>query len=578
MKKIRSKPYVSPLYLDLLSMIIIIGLNPISYFICFSPNIFTSDTIAYVTMARDFFSKGLLYLSSWGHIDNGLILPPLYPFLIACGRFFSLETLNVAEYVSSICALMSSVLIFLYLKKMTNRIMAVLMLILIQINYYYFLIAMRPLSEATFLMTLSCTMYFMITVINGNLEKAKKRMAFLAGLACCLVFLARQIGIIVSLFAAIICTAQWLTVSGRERKISNINNLFMLLGWLIVFAPYAIILYSQTGHHPFTQGFKKYEYTVTVKDPELLKEIEENKILPVDLLKQIENAPNSDYGVIYAERRQMRKLLPDSSEMFSYVNIGIDEEKGFLARAISNIIDLKHYLIRLYNNIKHLSSSLGNVPMILFFLACLSSFLIKNRKIGFPARVLLPFLIIIYLLTVSSLTDKINRYIYILFPFCLMHICIESFICFNAMMGVFKLKKYKLVLPIVIFSVILLTTPRYYTGLIVIPKAEGIESRYHYLKDYLNGAPVFSLLPYYSYIAGGTFRILPNDSLDKVASYGKKTGVQWLLIVHTKGAENELKFYNNAKWYFDLSEKRYPNLVKFRIGTTDRLMALYEIL
>jgi len=575
----RKEYHIRPLYLDLFCLSVIIALNPISYFITFSPDVFTADTIAYATMAKELFTKGLLYIPSWGHIDTGLILPPLYPFLIASGRIFSPETLNVAEYVSSICALMSSVIIFLYLKKMTNRIIAIITTVLIQINYYYFLIGMRPLSEATFLLTLSLALYLMLLILN-NLEGKRRLTAFLTGLVCCLVFLARQIGIIVSVFAVVIFFIQWLNISGEERKILYKNIRFVLLGWLLLFVPYATILYCQTGQNPFTQGFRENKYMITVKDPEILSQIENKRTLPWELVKQIESAPDGDYGLIYAERRRMRKLLLDASEMYAYIDTDKEEDSGYLDKVLSNIRDWKYYFTKFYNNIAHLRLSLSNITMILFFFACLSSLLIKNYRIRFSARVLLPFFIIFYVIIISFLTDKIDRYIYILFPFCLMHISIELYICINALIGFLRSKgPSSLILSTIILSVILLTTPGFFTGLKILPKMEGMEYRYQYFKGYLNGDPVFSLFSYYSFIAGGTFRILPNDSLEKVVQYGEKTGVRWLLIVRTPSTANELRLYSNAQWYFErYLEKCYPDLVKFRVGTSDGVMALYEIL
>jgi 4-amino-4-deoxy-L-arabinose transferase-like glycosyltransferase len=574
----RKESHIRPLYLDLFCLALVIALNPVSHFITLTPDLFTADTIAYATMAKELFTKGLLYIPSWGHIDTGLMLPPLYPFLIASGRIFSPETLNVAEYVSSICALMSSVIILLYLKKMTNRIIAIITTVLIQVNYYYFLIGMSPLLESAFLLFLSLAFYLMLLMLN-NPDRVKKLTAFLAGLVCCLVFLARQIGIILSIFAVVMFFIQWLSVYGVENKIFKKNIVFMLLGWLLLFAPYTALLYYQTDQHPFTQSFREYKYTVAVKDPEILRQIEENRTLPSGLIRQIESGPDSDYGLIYAERRRMRKLLPDSSEMFSYINTAI-EENSLIAKTLSNIIDLKHYPLKCFHNILHLSSSLGIITTVLFFLACFSSLLIRNHRIRLTARVLLTFFIIFYFIIISSLTDKIDRYIYILFPFCLMHIAIELYICINALTGLFRPKRFPgLIFYAVMFSLIIFTTPRFFTGLSIIPKAEQIENRHLFFKEYLNGEPVFSLIPYYCFIAGGSFRILPDDSLDKVAKYGKKTGVRWLLIIRTPSTTDELKLYSNAQWYFNSSlESSYPDLVKFRVGTSDGVMALYEIL
>jgi 4-amino-4-deoxy-L-arabinose transferase-like glycosyltransferase len=470
-------------------------------------------------------------------------------------------------------------LIFLYLKQMTNRIIAVITLIPLQLNCYYFVPGLTPLSETTFWVTLSVTLY-LILIINNDHGKERKLLAFLAGLACCLVFLSRQIGIIVIVFIAIIFLIQWLAVFEKQRKVLNRNFLFILSGWLIIFVPYATILYSQTGQGPLTQGFRKHNYMVTVKDPEILKQIEAHRTLPPELLTQIESAPQSDYGRIYAERRRMRKLLPDASEMYSYVIMEEGGGAGYLKRAFSSFKNPKDYLHRFYNNLIHLNGPLGYVLTTLFFVLCFLPFLIKSNKTKLLNRLLLPLFIIFYLIIISFLTDKIDRYIYILFPFCLMHISAELFICFNALMDVLRLKRFSnLILPVSIFSIILLTTPNFFTAFQVIPKAEGMENKYDYLKEYIKGAPVFGLAPYDSYIAGGSFRMLPNDSLEKVVQYGKKTGVRWLLIVRTLSTANQLNLYDNAQWYFERSlEKSHPDLVKFRAGTPDTVMALYEIL
>jgi hypothetical protein len=578
-KNLRIEWHVKPLYLDVFCIIIIIALNPVSHFITFTPFIFGSDTIAYATMAKELFTRGLLYIPSWGHVDTSLILPPLYPFLIAWGRIFSPQTLNVAEYVSSLCALMCSVMIFLYLKKTTNRIISVVTLILIQINLYYFVTGTEPLSESTFWLTLSITLYLLL-MINNDHKQERKLQAFLAGLACCLVFLSRHIGIIVIVFVTIIFLIQWLAVLGEQRKILNRNFLFILLGWMIIFVPYAMILYSQTGQGPLTQGFRKHKYVVTVKDPEILKEIEECRTLTPDLLEQIETVPHSDYGLIYAERRCMRKLLPDASEMYSHITVEKEEGAGYLKRVFSSFKNPKDYLDRLYNNIIHLIGPLGRVLIMLFFVLCFLPFFIKSNKTKLLNRLLLPFFIIFYLVMVSFLTGEIERYIYILFPFCLMYISVELFICFDAIMDALRLKRFSnLILPLSIFSIILLATPNFFTAFEVIPKVQGAEKEYDYFREYIKGAPVFSLAPYYSYIAGGSYRILPDDSLDKVACYGKRTGVRWLLIVYSPSLAGELDLYSNIQWYYNFWLQRdYPELVKFRVATPDRLMVLYEIL
>jgi hypothetical protein len=86
-------------------------------------------------------------------------------------------------------------------------------------------------------------------------------------------------------------------------------------------------------------------------------------------------------------------------------------------------------------------------------------------------------------------------------------------------------------------------------------------------------------LGYESYIIGSPYRILPNDSLEKVAAYGKKTGVRWILLFHSASSISELQMCGNLKWYTNRAlGKTYPDLVKFRLGREDGSLMLYEIL
>ena len=257
-----------PWHLDFFCVALIVGLNPITHFFNCSPKIFSPDTIAYLTLGRDLFSKGFFYIASWGHIDNGLIYPPLYPFFIACGNLFFGEPLKVAEWVSCLSALAASIPIYLYLKQTTNRVVAVLTAFLIQINLYYFSFGMRPLSEATFLFTLSCTVFLTLLLFRNSMSN-RRGLSLIVGLSCALVFLSRQIGIVVFLFLLGFFLLQGLTFDRPERKAVFKKTLFMALGWLIVIAPYTLIIYHQTGHHPLQQNFSTAGHEVTTTDPEV---------------------------------------------------------------------------------------------------------------------------------------------------------------------------------------------------------------------------------------------------------------------------------------------------------------------
>lgn len=569
---------ITPCCLDIICIASMIGMNPILYFISLSPGIFFPDLFAYATMAKDLFSNGLLYIPSWGHVDNALILPPLYPFLIAIGRCISSEAIIIAEYISSICMLFFAVPAYFFIRKMANRIVAVISIILIQINYYFFYIGIVPLTESLFLLTIALTLWILLFFFRSSYEK-QKVLPFLLGLSCSFVFLSRQIGIVVYVFVGILFLIQWLLLSMQNRRILLNNFLLVVLGAMVILIPYSTALYLQTDQHPLKQNFRKNEYVVKVSDPEILNKIEQEKKLPDETMKFIEKQSNKAYGILYATRRSMRKLIPDASEMYCDVCINGEIKAGIIKRSLLNLKNPGAYLVRIYNNILHLKVSLGGFGVILFFIFCLTSFFIKvdSKRIE---KYILPSFVITYLLLISLLTDKIDRYVYILFPFCIMHISIEAYRCF----GYFKKNKNSKLTELLSFTVLfvlfLLTTPRFFTDLELNSKILYMEDRYgDDFNQIVKGEPVFSLSPYEAYIIGSPYRILPNDSLEKVVAYGKKTGVRWIILFYDRSLFSELLFNKNLDWYRSHSlERNYPGLVKFRLGRKDGSMMLYEIL
>jgi len=312
----------------------------------------------------------------------------------------------------------------------------------------------------------------------------------------------------------------------------------MALGWLIVIAPYTLIIYHQTGHHPLQQNFSTAGHEVTTTDPEVLAEIQ-----------RIESIPDKSYAAIYAKRRLLRKLLPDSSEMLYRVNRKNKEKTKYLNYFISTLGNPKYFFGKIYNNIMYLRDSLGGFILGTFFLFCLSPFFVKSEKVKLLNRLLLPLFILFYLLVVSCFTDKISRYSYILFPFVLMHIAGELFVCFHAVTSKLKIRLSGFVFVFVVYALFLFATPRFFTALKIYPKLEDTGAGFHGLRKQIKGEPVFSLTPFSSYLADGSCRLLPNDSLEKVVKYGRKTGVRWLLITRTKSARNELSFYTKKASY-----------------------------
>jgi 4-amino-4-deoxy-L-arabinose transferase-like glycosyltransferase len=565
-------------YLDMLCVALVAGLNPITYFFNCSPGLFMPDTIAYLTMARDLFVKGLLYLPSWAHVDTGLILPPLYPLLIALGNSISEESFKMAEWVSSVCGLLAAIPLYFHIKEKTNRLVACTTCFLIGINYYYFLIAMMPLTEAVFLLALSLTLVLSSRWFN-NIQNTKWWLPYGVGMACGMAFLSRQVGLLIILFLAMASLYTFIRSKGTGKKIAFKNFLLLLCGCSTLLLPYTTIVYVQTGHHPLRQAFQQGRYRVSTDDHDVLKEISRIQNLDVTEIIQLRDLPNQDYGIIYAKRRFMRKLTPDASEMLSHVRTEEKQSNGFMTALSSGLDHPKAYVSRLYHNVIHLHDAVGDLVLLLFAICSLSPFLLKSSEFNRIERLSLPGFIIFYLITLSFLTDTVSRYIYLLFPFVFIQVASELFMGWRILDRAIRLELPNLVILTVTAVLVVFSTPKFFTELKVTPTLSGLESEFSSFRRYVNGEPVFSLTPFYSYLTGGEYRILPNDSLDKVILYGKKTGVRWLLVAFTEEAKSELTFYTNVNWYWRPSlEEDYPGLVRYCCSTDDHMMALYEIL
>ena len=221
---------------------------------------------------------------------------------------------------------------------------------------------------------------------------------------------------------------------------------------------------------------------------------------------------------------------------------------------------------------------LGTFTAILFIISYVLLFVVKGGEKSLK-RYILPSFILLYLIVISWFTSNIARYTYILFPFSIMFISVEVFIFSRRLKEILKKEQAGFLFLAVIFSLILISTPRYFTELSLNKKITGLGKEYSQFENIVKGEPVFTMFAFESYLIGSPYRFLPNDSIEKVAAYGKKTGVRWILIFHSRSSANDLKFYTNLDWYTDRQlENNHSGVVKLRHFTEDGSMALFEIL
>jgi hypothetical protein len=62
---------------------------------------------------------------------------------------------------------------------------------------------------------------------------------------------------------------------------------------------------------------------------------------------------------------------------------------------------------------------------------------------------------------------------------------------------------------------------------------------------------VFSPTPLDAHLLGAGYRTLPDDSLDRVATYAEHTGVKWLIVARRWHNRRQIKLYDH-QWYSEL--------------------------
>lgn len=531
-------------------------LNPLIYTFHKGINGIFPDSAGYIVMGSQLLTEGMLYIPGWGHVDEGLILPPLYPFLIGIGRLLLNDGLLVSQYVSQLCMILSIIPLFFYIKRLANREMAFIALLLIQLNYYYFYYGMVALTEASFILTTSIGLWLMQYHLTHSISQ--KRTLFSLGLVAALIFFSRQVGLVFILMIIGLLIIRM--IFEKSYRTSTIKLTFLISGFMLLVVPYAITLYLQTGQFMFTQYFRLGHYIVTA---------------PTEWQTKIAQA-HHDYESIYAERRESRQLLPDASEIDSKVII-TSEKTDFLAKVWEKFKQPQIWLSHLWENSQHFIKPVGIPLLIIFSLTLISALFSKPEQ--FLLRNLLPIFVISYLVVLSLFTSLIERYVEILFIYLFIHLLVEMSFIIQQMIPKMTQKKYWFMI-IFMFSLTLWLTPQRFTTTPLVPKMAEAVSPFAPCANWAKRhEAIFSFHPLYSYLLGGTFRSLPNDSLDKVIFYAKKTSVRWLVLTQSPVEIAEREYYLYSPWLAstDLASDSFGKMKK-RCNTQNEEVVLYEIL
>lgn len=546
---------------DFFFLLTLLLLNPVLWFLFKSSRIVMPDTVAYIKMGSELINHGKLYLGQWGHVDGGMILPPFYPFLIGVGRRFLDEGVVVAELISSVCIILAVFPLYFFVKSLSSRVVAFLAILLIQSNILYVYFGLLPLTEATFLFVLSVGLFQCQRTIFIN-KKVMRRSLFL-GVVTATIMLTRSLGgaFLVTILLLFLFKA---FLGGQHEK----AHLKKALGWFcagffLLYLPYSVALYGQTGKTFLTQQFRFGKYVIVASPSDM----------PAGL-----DMDNADYREIFEYRRDVQRvLLPDSSEMFGFV---VKEQSNRLEDCflplLQHLTKTGIFLNNLVENIHLIDKGMGRPLKYAFFLSLLSfSFFYVRGKIT-DGKEILPIFFVSYLFVVSIFTGAIERYVQVLFFFIIAQVMVESW---RILRLLFKNNtRIRTLVILVIFTGAYFFTPAYSIQARIQPKFREPAPLFSKCSEYvMENDPVFAFHPLPAYLLGGSYRILPNDSLDKIACYAQKTGVNWLVLTNSPGLKLERSSYSKSAWLKnqDSLADLFPQQVALRCQEKNGLF-LYE--
>jgi hypothetical protein len=182
-----------------------------------------------------------------------------------------------------------------------------------------------------------------------------------------------------------------------------------------------------------------------------------------------------------------------------------------------------------------------------------------------------------YILAISAITDLISRYIIVVLPFLVLHIALE--ICALASTVAILRTPWRRAVLCVALLMPLPSALSFTTTSAKLEESYSVDpASYAPLKEFIQeGDAVFTPAPLDAHLLGAEFRTLPDDSLDKVATYAGHTGVKWLVVARKWHNRRQIELYDH-QWYIRLllfPSPDNPRLVKC-CETNEGRVVLYE--
>lgn len=521
---------------DLLGAALVVLANPVLYSLPEGIHRYTlPDASAYGALARGLSSGFRLFLEGWIHVDQGLVLSPLFPALVALGSVFDDDLLRVGTHVSALAALGTGLAIYVLVSRLANRIVGLVTALAIQTGSTYFFYAFAPLTESLFILTNALTLVF----LSRFLASGRPALGVGLGLCCALVFLSRKIGALVLGFCLLWICIDW--VWRRQAGLGGLGRRLALViaSALLLLAPYAVLLYAQTGEHPLQDRFRMGRYTVTNDAPEVRAEIE----------RVLARREAGDYRAIWRSRRQLRRLLPDASEQYGSLvppagradpRLGVRRIATKAFRATTALPQ------RLLENANHLRREIGGPLFALFVLTSATPLLLLIFESVPPERFLVAGFVWTYLAGLSLATDMLARYSVVMIPFAMAHTSVELYALASRVRSPSWLTTMACSLLVATGAAAM---PEHFDSVKLEKNYQQKLAPYAVLREHVRaGEAVFAASPLDAFLLGATYRALPNDTLEQVVRYARKTGVHWLVVADVKRNRREIRAYQHH-WY-----------------------------
>jgi hypothetical protein len=237
-----------------------------------------------------------------------------------------------------------------------------------------------------------------------------------------------------------------------------------------------------------------------------------------------------------------------------------------------------HVLSQVWRNLSHLRPVLGEPIFALFLLSLLASSIALAAGRGRLEDHTLFIFLLTYIVGLSFVTSTLQRYVAVLVPIALAQIAVAASVILAGLRIAERTKRRAGWFLAAALMILGLSTQPDFRQVNFRPSISGQLPSVRAMSAHVRGEPVFAVTPLWAYMVGGVHHTMPNDDLDKIVTYGRHTGVRWLVHTRDQSVMSEARLLTNAGWYVEAGEsnRELPDL-ELTASSETGLVRLYRI-